>query len=123
MDKNEYRTVTKFFWGKIFKSHSLVMVFILVVIALIILVLPIFNPAEGPIDTAQGSVLNIFVNGSSIMWKAPIERVQIMLPGGILVNSEVPPHLVVLQGDTVTVEVYRHRLTGSKDYHVVKVEK
>lgn len=59
----------------------------------------------------------------SYAYSLPKERVQIQLTNGTLVQSVIPRNLVALNGDTVTVELYQYRFTGSKEYRVTKVEK
>ncbi len=121
MDKREYKMISIFSWEGTLKTYFKISL-VLLVLACPIVVFPFFNSAEGPIDTIKGNVVGVFMDGSFI-YHVPEEVVHISLPSGILVDSIMPRHLFVLKGDTVTVEVYQHRITGSKDYRVVKVEK
>ncbi len=106
--------------AKLLNKYSLLIAVVLGVGAIVIF--PIWNFAEGPIETAEGKVVGVSMD-SSDPYSLPIERVQVQLTGGALVQSVIPRHLVAHNGDLVTVAVYRRKFTGSKDYRVVKVEK
>lgn len=83
---------------------------------------PIWNYAEGPLETTQGKIVEISMEGS-YAYALPKELAQIKLSNGALVQSVIPHTLVILKGDTVVVAIYRHHFTHSKEYRVVKVEK
>jgi translation initiation factor IF-1 len=87
-----------------------------------IVTFPILNNAVGPIGTIQAKVMNVSMDGS-YAYSLPKERAQLQLLNGNLVQSVIPHNIVVLNGDTVTVEIYQYRLTGSKEYRVTNVEK
>ncbi len=120
MDKTEYRKLSILAWENAARTY-LVGALLLLALATI-LVITDFNNAVGPIDTLIGKVVGIAMDGSN-HYHVPREIVRIALQDGAVVSVTMPSGLTALVGDAVTMAVYRHRLSGSKEYRVMRVER
>ena len=120
MDKTEYRKLSILAWENAARTY-LVGALLLLTLATIFVITD-FNNAVGPIDTLSGKVAGIAM-GASNPYHVPREIARIALQNGAVVSVTMPSGLTALAGDAVTVAVYRHRLSGSKEYRVVRVER
>ena len=101
-------------------SVSTVLLVVLLLLVVGIPTYPYWNYPEGPIRTFEARVAGASMISTS-SYTLPKESVGILLSDGLTVTATVPHELFGLEGDLVTVTMYRKKITKTFEYRVTGV--